>query len=385
MVRVACAQLAPVLGDAEGNLARSAEAIDAAAAGVVVLPELALSGYVFESVEEARALATPLPVLEEAWSRPGVVVVGGFLEAGATAGCSTPRRSWTGTGSGPSTARRICGTASPSSSRRATSRRPWWRRRPAAIAPLVCFDLFFPEWVRVAALAGAQLLCVCGNWPRGPRPFGRPVQLLRAMVAAEASGAAVATCDRSGDERGARWAGATGIAAPDGTLLAAAAGYDPETVAADVELLRGPPVRGRAAARVVRAARRGSAGGVAPPDVNCGWVGVGQGLRECRLRAPERPNSTLAGPARPRSADCRTRPRDSHRPSAADRPRRADAEPTAPTPSRRAAPSRAAPSAAPSRAERARSARTNTRRTRQNAHARAPNSAATRTKAVFGR
>ena len=42
------------------------------------------------------------------------------------------------------------------------------------IAPLVCFDLFFPEWVRVAALAGAQLLCVCGNWPRGPRPFLLP-------------------------------------------------------------------------------------------------------------------------------------------------------------------------------------------------------------------
>jgi 5-aminopentanamidase len=103
-------------------------------------------------------------------------------------------------------------------------------------APMVCFDLFFAEWVRVAALAGAQLLCVPGNWPAGPRPFGRPVQLLRAMVAAEASGMAVATCDRAGPERGAQRAGATGIAAAPTT--------DPALVIADVELTDdGPPFR----------------------------------------------------------------------------------------------------------------------------------------------
>ena len=51
MTRVACHQLAPVLGDLAGNRARALAAIDAAAAAgadVVVLPELVTSGYVFE-------------------------------------------------------------------------------------------------------------------------------------------------------------------------------------------------------------------------------------------------------------------------------------------------------------------------------------------------
>jgi predicted amidohydrolase len=64
------------------------------------------------------------------------------------------------------------------------------------------------------------------------------------MVAAEAGGMAVATCDRAGPERGARWAGATGIAGPDGALLAAAPTPDATLVLADVELTDdGPPFR----------------------------------------------------------------------------------------------------------------------------------------------
>ncbi len=62
MTRIACHQLAPVLGDLEGNRARAAAAIEAAAAAgadVVVLPELVTSGYVFE--EPARRGRWPSP------------------------------------------------------------------------------------------------------------------------------------------------------------------------------------------------------------------------------------------------------------------------------------------------------------------------------------
>ena len=68
---------------------------------------------------------------------------------------------------------------------------------------MVCYDLEFPEWVRAAALRGAELLCVPTNWPREPRPDGeRPMEVLRAMVAASTNRMAVAACDRCGDERG---------------------------------------------------------------------------------------------------------------------------------------------------------------------------------------
>ena len=86
---------------------------------------------------------------------------------------------------------------------------------------MVCYDLEFPEWVRLAALDGAELLCVPTNWPRIPRPDGeRPMEVLRAMVAASTNRMAVAVCDRCGDERGTSWVAGSAIAGPDGWLLA---------------------------------------------------------------------------------------------------------------------------------------------------------------------
>jgi len=246
-VRIACAQLAPVLGDAAGNAARAWEAIEAAAAqgaGVVVLPELALSGYVFESLEEARSLATPAAALD-AWSRPGVVVVGGFCELGADGRLFNSAAVVDGSGVRAVYRKVHLWEREPSWFTPGDAPPPVVETEYGRVAVMVCFDLFFGEWVRVAALAGAQVLCVPGNWPSAPRPAGeRPMQLLRAMVAAEAGGMAVATCDRCGAERGAKWAGASGVAGPGGELLAAAPGPEPALVIADVELRdTGPPWR----------------------------------------------------------------------------------------------------------------------------------------------
>jgi predicted amidohydrolase len=60
MTRIVCQQLAPVLGDLEANAELTIAAITAAidaGADVVVLPELATSGYMFDSMEEAAAVA----------------------------------------------------------------------------------------------------------------------------------------------------------------------------------------------------------------------------------------------------------------------------------------------------------------------------------------
>ena len=57
---VACCQLNPVFGDPAANRELTADAITDAAgrgAGVVVLPELVSSGYVFRSRPEAQASA----------------------------------------------------------------------------------------------------------------------------------------------------------------------------------------------------------------------------------------------------------------------------------------------------------------------------------------
>jgi 5-aminopentanamidase len=245
-IRVACHQLAPVVGELDANRARALAAIDAAAdagAHVVVLPELVSSGYVFRNAAEARALAEPAdgPTLggwaERAAAR-GLVVAGGFPELGAD-------------GSLYNSAALVDADGVRAVYRKAHL---WDREKlvfsagsepPAApdtphgrIGLMVCYDLEFPEWVRLAALAGAELLCVPTNWPREPRPDGeRPMEVLRAMVAASTNRMAVAVCDRCGDERGTTWVAGSAIAGSDGWLLAGPpSAPEPVVLTADVDL-----------------------------------------------------------------------------------------------------------------------------------------------------
>jgi predicted amidohydrolase len=244
-VRVAVGQLAPVLGDLEGNRARALAAIDeAAAAGaqVVVLPELISSGYVFRDAAEARALAEPAdgPTLRGWAARAaahGIVVAGGFAEdAGELLHNSAA-------------------LVDPSGVRAVYRKAHLWDReslvfRPGDAPPpvvdtphgrlglMVCYDVEFPEWVRLAALQGAELLCVPTNWPREPRPAGeRPMEVLRAMVAAATNRMAVACADRCGAERGVEWVGGSAIAGADGWLLAGPPpAAEPALLVADVDL-----------------------------------------------------------------------------------------------------------------------------------------------------
>ena len=64
LVRVARLQMEPKVGELEANIADSVTRIDAAAARgaqLIVLPELCSSGYVFETRDEAYALAEEVP------------------------------------------------------------------------------------------------------------------------------------------------------------------------------------------------------------------------------------------------------------------------------------------------------------------------------------
>ena len=60
MTRIACAQFAPTIGDLVANahlIDRQIRAAVAAGADVIVLPELATSGYMFNDADEAEAAA----------------------------------------------------------------------------------------------------------------------------------------------------------------------------------------------------------------------------------------------------------------------------------------------------------------------------------------
>jgi predicted amidohydrolase len=244
---VACCALAPRVGEVEDNRARSCAALAAAAvdgARVVVVPELANSGYVFRDADEAQALAEPAdgPTVA-AWAalarEHDLVVIGGFCERDDA---GRPRNSAVlidGARGVRAIYRKahlwdredqvfVGGDAPPAVVETALGR----------IGVMVCYDLEFPEWVRLAALAGADLLCVPVNWPAAPRPAGeRPSEVIRAQAAAATNRMFVAVAGRVGIERGVDWVGGSVIVDPDGFPLAGpAAGDEHRTLLARCDL-----------------------------------------------------------------------------------------------------------------------------------------------------
>ena len=162
MTRIAVQQLAPVIGDLDANAELSVAALrEAAAAGadVVVLPELVTSGYLFDSAEECAAAAIPADdAVLRAWAdeaaRAGMVVVGGFCEAGDDGNTYNSAVIIDETGAERAVYRKLHlwdgekrlftpGAAAP----------PVVSTRVGNVAVVICYDLEFPELTRGVAHA----------------------------------------------------------------------------------------------------------------------------------------------------------------------------------------------------------------------------------------
>jgi len=232
---IAVAQLAIAIGEPDANRKAAAAAVaEAAAAGarLVVLPELCDSGYVFgddasQASAEAGALASPADdsaTLRQWRALAGehrLVIVGGFCERGAEG--------------------RLFNSAAvvDASGTRAVYRKAHlWDKEKLVFTPgdapppvmdlgfgrvavMICYDLEFPEWVRLAALAGADLIAAPVNWPAAARPAGeRPAEVIKTQAAAATNGVFVAVADRCQAERGVSWIGGSLLVGPDGYPLA---------------------------------------------------------------------------------------------------------------------------------------------------------------------
>jgi predicted amidohydrolase len=248
-VRVAAARLHPRLGDADGNRRRGAEAIEAAAregAQLVVLPELASSGYVFSGPVEARAAAEPVPgPTSEAWgaaaARAGAVVVAGVCELAED---GVPRNSalvLDADGRLLAVYRKLHlwnrekevfapGDAPPPVVDTATGR----------IGVAICYDLWFPELPRRLALEGAELIACPSNFVGTESGPDLPhLDVVVAVATAHVNRVHLVVADRCGDERGTRWLGAALVADADGRLAAPPPeGAEPALAVADLDLAR---------------------------------------------------------------------------------------------------------------------------------------------------
>jgi 2,6-dihydroxypseudooxynicotine hydrolase len=249
---IAVAQLAITVAEPDANRQAAASAVaEAAAMGarLVVLPELCDSGYVFDTADpaaEARGLAAPaadsatLRRWQALAARHLLVIVGGFCELGADG--------------------RLYNSAAlvDASGTRAVYRKAhlWDNEKlvftPGDAAPpvvdteigrvavMVCYDLEFPEWTRLVALDGADLIAAPVNWPGYRWPAGeRPAEVIKAQAAAAANGVFVAVADRCLTERGVSWISGSLIAGPDGYPLAGPVLADrPAVLAAACDLPR---------------------------------------------------------------------------------------------------------------------------------------------------
>jgi predicted amidohydrolase len=230
-LRVAAVEVDIRLGDVDGNLARIRTALArgaATGARLIVLPELATSGYVFEGTEEAvdASLTREDPRLAELAAElpSGVVAVLGYLERGDD---------------GVYNSAIVLGSDGELGHYRKSH---LWDRESeifrvgdaagtivdtpvGRLGVAICYDNEFPEVPRGLALAGADVLALPVNWPLVDRPAGeRAPETIMAMGSARASRLPTVIADRIGTargvERGVEWTGGTAVIDGDGWIAA---------------------------------------------------------------------------------------------------------------------------------------------------------------------
>jgi predicted amidohydrolase len=226
---VACCQLAPKIGDLAYNRTLTERAIRQVAlqgAQVVVLPELVQSGYVFADRSEALSLAEtadgPTLQLWQALARElNLVIVGGFCERLPGDELANSAAMIDANGLRAVYRKAHLWDAEKDIFTPGDAPPPVVETLHGRLGMLICYDLEFPEWVRLPALAGADLLCAPVNWPDGPRPqTERPAEVLRVQANASVNRMFIAACDRYGHERGVGWVQGSVIVDADGYPLA---------------------------------------------------------------------------------------------------------------------------------------------------------------------
>jgi predicted amidohydrolase len=248
MTLIAACQLALAVGETEANRAAARDAVMRAAeagARLVVLPELVNSGYVFDGPGEARDLAEHRtgPTVSEwaALAREHDLVIAGGLCERDDGGAVRNSAVLVDAGGLRAVYRKAHLWADERDHFVAGGERPPVVATAAGrVGLLICYDVEFPEWVRIPALAGADVLAIPANWPAGTAPAGeRSVLVVNVQAAAYANRVFITLADRCGEERGTRWTGGTVIAGADGYPLAGPVLADrPALLLADADLSR---------------------------------------------------------------------------------------------------------------------------------------------------
>ena len=229
MVKVAIAQAHLQVGDVPGNILETKKLIkEAVAQGaqIVVLPELANSGYVLESKEELSNMLKQdhcLEVWQQESKENNLIIVAGFAEEKDNNFYNSSVIIIDGE----------IKTIQPKSHLWENEKKFFTpgnkvpeiiETKYGKISTMICYDAEFPEYVRNVSEKGCQLLCVPLNWATGaynkPSHEKRPMELLKIMTMAANNKIWIAICDRAGKERNIEWLGSSAVINPDGWPIA---------------------------------------------------------------------------------------------------------------------------------------------------------------------
>ncbi len=236
MLKIGVAQADFKLADRSANLATIQTLLAEAAQNgvdVLVLPELANSGYNFESLAQAESAAEvadegPVCRLLRDWSAAGRLAVSGLCErAGDVLYNSAVVYA---NGELETVYRKAHLFAN-----EITFFRPGSGKPPVIsfggqqLGVMICFDWFFPEFARSLALRGAQIILHPANLVL---PYCQKAMITRSIE----NRVFTATANRTGNDRGLAFSGLSQITSPTGELLAQAGGTGSGVVWAEVDL-----------------------------------------------------------------------------------------------------------------------------------------------------
>lgn len=240
LLTVAAVQFEPVVGDCTANLAAIDRLVRKAVLGgaqIIVLPELADSGYNFNDANELADLAGEVPSGSNAQTicrlaeDLSVYIVTGIAE------CDDSRFY---------NSAMICGPKGYIGKYRKLH---LWNNENhyfvkgdlglpifdlpfGRVGIVICYDGWFPETFRELALAGAELVCVPTNWVpmAGAENVPEPMANVLHKAAAHSNGLFIVCADRIGVERGQSFIGRSLILGPQGWPIAGPASADHEEI-----------------------------------------------------------------------------------------------------------------------------------------------------------
>jgi predicted amidohydrolase len=213
------------------------KSVQAARAGakLVVFPECALTGYCFQSREEAWPLAETVP----GPSTEKLAIAARDLDCTLVVGMLEREGDQLYNAAAVITPHGIVGTyrkihllwlGIDRYDTPGDKPFPVFDTPAGKIGVNICFDCSFPESGRVLKLKGAQILTIPTNWPVASDTWAHTP-----IVRATENHMAVIAADRVGEERGFRFVGHSQIIDPEGRVLASAGETEDAVLVAEVD------------------------------------------------------------------------------------------------------------------------------------------------------